>query len=66
MTKIESKFLVIQLLKIKRVFESVVVVAFQSTFCSEKYQNNIFLFYFLFFIFDISILKKIKKHKKLI
>jgi hypothetical protein len=63
MIKIESKFKVIQLLKIKRVFESVVVVAFQSTFCSEKYQNNIFIFifYFLFFIF-----KKLKKHKKLI
>jgi hypothetical protein len=30
---------------IKRVFESVVVVAFQSAFHSEKYANNIFLFF---------------------
>jgi len=30
---------------IKRVFGSVVVVAFQSAFHSEKYANNIFLFF---------------------
>ena len=35
-------------------FGSVVVVIFQSAFHSEKYQNNIF-FYFFKIIFDISV-----------
>jgi len=36
-----------------RVFESMIVVFFQSNFYSEKYTNNIF-FYFLKIIFEIS------------
>jgi hypothetical protein len=39
------------------VFESVVMVAFQSVFYLEMHQNNIF-FYFLKIIFDISVLKQ--------
>ena len=35
------------------VFESVVVIVFQSVFRSEMYENNVF-FYFLKFNFDIN------------
>jgi len=45
------------------VFVSVVVVVFQSVFCLEIYQNNIF---FIKIIYDISILKQFKNIKKLI
>jgi hypothetical protein len=41
-----------------------IVVAVQSIFRLEMYQNNIF--YFLKIIFDISISKKSKNIKKLI
>jgi len=47
-----------------RVFESVIVVAFQSAFHSEKYANNIFLFFKNHF-WDQHI-KMIWKHKKYI
>jgi len=45
------------------VFESVVVVVFQSDFRLEMYQNNIF-FLFLKFIFDISTSKRFENIKK--
>jgi len=41
------------MVKTKKVFGSVVMIAFQNVFYLEKYQNNIF-FYFFKFIFDIS------------
>jgi len=44
-----------------RVFDSVVAVAFQITFCAEMHANDIF--YFLKIIFDISILKQFKTYK---
>jgi hypothetical protein len=47
---------------IERVFESVVVVAFQSAFHSEKCANNIFLFFKNYF-WDQHI-KMIWKHQK--
>jgi hypothetical protein len=39
------------------VFGSMVAVAFQSAFHSKTHQNNIYIFYFLKIIFDISTLK---------
>jgi hypothetical protein len=39
-----------------KLFESVVAVVFQSIFCAEIHQNDIF-FYFLKIIFEISTLK---------
>ena len=45
-------------------FESVVTVAFQSSFYLEIYQNNIF--YFLKIIFDISVSKWSKNTKKIL
>jgi hypothetical protein len=45
------------------VFESVVVVAFQSAFCSEMHQNNIF--YFKKIIFNINTSKKFKNKKNI-
>ena len=46
------------------VFESVVAVAFQSTFYLEMYQNNIF--YFLKIIFNISTSKSSENIKKIL
>jgi hypothetical protein len=45
-------------------FGSVVVVAFQSVFHSEKYVNNIFLFFKI--IFEISTLKLFKNIKNIL
>jgi hypothetical protein len=46
------------------VFGSVVVVAFQSVFYSEKYANNIFLFFKI--IFDINTLKLFENIKNIL
>jgi hypothetical protein len=46
------------------VFESVVVVAFQSVFHSEMHQNNIF--YFKKIIFNISASKQFKNTKNIL
>jgi hypothetical protein len=46
------------------VFGSVVVVVFQSIFYSEKYANNIFLFFKI--IFDISTLKLFENIKNIL
>jgi len=45
----------------KRVFGSVVVVAFQIIFYAKIYVND--FFYFLKIIFDISTSKRFKKYK---
>jgi hypothetical protein len=45
----------------KRVFDSVVAVAFQITFRAEMHANN--FFYFLKIIFDISLSKRSKTYK---
>jgi len=44
-----------------RVFDSVVMVAFQIAFCAEIHAND--FFYFLKIIFDISTSKRSKKYK---
>jgi 1-acyl-sn-glycerol-3-phosphate acyltransferase len=44
------------------VFESVIAVVFQSVFCSEIQQNNIF-FIFKKIIFNFNILKWYEKHQ---
>jgi hypothetical protein len=44
-----------------RVFESVVVVAFQIAFRAEIHANDVF--YFLKIIFDISTSKRSKRYK---
>jgi hypothetical protein len=46
------------------VFGSVVVVVFQSIFHSEKYANNIFLFFKI--IFEISTLKLFENIKNIL
>ena len=43
-------------------FDSVVTVAFQITFCAEMHANDIF-FIFKKIIFDISTLKRFKTYK---
>jgi hypothetical protein len=48
-------------LQFKRVFSSMVVVAFQIAFRAEIYAND--FFYFLKIIFDISTSKRSKKYK---
>jgi hypothetical protein len=48
--------LVVDQVEILKVFKSVLVIVFQSIFHFAKHQNNIY-FYFLKFIFDISISK---------
>jgi hypothetical protein len=45
----------------KIVFESVVAVAFQITFCVEMHAND--FFYFLKIIFDINTSKQSKTYK---
>jgi hypothetical protein len=45
----------------KSVFDNVVAVAFQITFCAEMHAND--LFYFLKIIFDISTSKRSKTYK---
>jgi len=47
--------------ELKSVFDSMVVVAFQITFCAEMYAND--FFYFLKIIFDISTSKQFKTYK---
>lgn len=42
----------------------VVNVSVSSAFCSEMHQNNIYIFYFLKFIFDISTSKQFKNTNK--
>jgi len=37
-------------------FESVIVIAFQSVFCGEMHQNDVF-FYFFKIIFEIGVSK---------
>jgi hypothetical protein len=49
---------------LKGMFESVVVVAFQSVFHAEMHQNDIFFFIFKKIIFKISASKRYKKYKK--
>jgi hypothetical protein len=44
-----------------RVFDSVVMVAFQIAFCAEIHAND--FFYFLKIIFDISTSKRSKQYK---
>jgi hypothetical protein len=46
------------------IFGSVDMVVFQSVFCVEIHQNDIF-FYFLKIIFDISASKRSKTYQKI-
>jgi hypothetical protein len=49
--------------RFKKLIESVVAVAFQSVFCVEIYQNDVF-FIFKKFIFKINASKRSKTYKK--
>jgi hypothetical protein len=59
----DGRYLGLDLLPSLGPFESVVAVAFQSAFCAEMHQNDVF-FLFLKIIFKISALKRSKTYKK--